>query len=102
MFHQGFGIAFDTRSFNLYAHMSLGYATLGLSNEKGVVTWKREGGKINDDLARILGRMLYIHIYITIFLLYVQKQQEENLIMNDDVDYNFLNSNLFIFLQYDD
>jgi hypothetical protein len=68
MFHQGFGIAFDTRSLNLYAHMSLGYATLGLSNEKGVVTWKCGGGKINDDLARILGRMLYIYIYLVVSL----------------------------------
>jgi hypothetical protein len=33
VFHQGPGIAIDTRSFNLYAHPGLGYGILGLGND---------------------------------------------------------------------
>ncbi len=33
MFHQGPGIAFDTRSFNLCAYLGLEYGILGLGNE---------------------------------------------------------------------
>ncbi len=33
MFHEGPSIEFHTRSFNLYAHLGVGYATLGLGNE---------------------------------------------------------------------
>ncbi len=46
--------------------MNLGYATLGLNNEKGAVTWKCGGDKINDNLARNLGRMLYIYLFCCI------------------------------------
>ncbi len=31
---------FDTMSFNVYAHLGLGYGTLGLGNEKGVEAWR--------------------------------------------------------------